>query len=101
MTETSTFAIVTTHVPLLETSLLSNTPTLAIKTPNTMGLIIEEMLFHYFESPIVSLSTFGNSAPLSTHKHFINKHLSQGFPIDPRVVSTLKLFMLKLSKLVD
>ena len=101
MTKTSTFAIVTAHFPLLETSLVSNTPTLATKTPNTIGLIIEEMLFHYFKSPIVSLSTIGNSAPLSTHKHFIDKHLSQGFPIDPRVVSTLKLSLLKLSKSTD
>ena len=43
-------------------------------------------------------SVIGDSAPLSTHKEFIHKHLSQGFPTNPKVISTLKLFLLKLSK---
>ena len=71
------------------------------KTPTTMGLITEEMLSHYFKSPVVSLPIVNDLAPLSTHKDFFNKHLLQGFLTDPRVVLTLKLSLLKLSKLTN
>ena len=46
----------------------------------------------------MSPSTIGDSTPLFIYKEFVHKHLSQGFPIDPKVILTLKLSLLKLSK---
>ena len=43
----------------------------------------------------------GDTTLLLVHKYFIDKHLLQGFPTNPRVISTLKLSLIKLSKSID
>ena len=58
-------------------------PTSATQILATPGAVSEGILSHYFKSPVVSLSSVGDTTQLLMHKAFVTKHLSQGFPIDP------------------
>ena len=49
---------------------------LTIKALSTLGTLIKEMLSHYFKSPMVSMSTVGDIAPLLAYKDVFDKHLS-------------------------
>ena len=93
-----TTLVVMAPISLPKTLLPSSTLTPTAKTPTTTSLITREMLSHYFKSLIVNSSAVGDSTPLLAHKDFVNKHLLLGFPTNPRVVSTLKLSLLKLCK---